>query len=638
MNKYIFNFLKEDAYIEINCKNNTDSAFKLLINIDLNQIIIKQKSNVKEIYYPFLLNDYFILVLTEKDSLVSIYLDYVFIQEIIVELDNYCITSSIFKPEGSKEYIKKDLSHSNSFTITLLNEKIYIPKYLDYEYMNFLKTKYEKEIYNFISSRVFYKKNKIFELISENHLYAIALAKIFSNFQINIIVNNKQLISELIEKNNISNIQIITNEQLSQIDEESIVFSENILQFPEVNLIDNSCDIISFEDKEISSNEYISKFRTNRNIHVKDKYLEINLHKFGISNKMTHFGLDIVVSMFNSKDYIVECINSLISSNRNDIRILVVNDGSTDGSDNIVKNLFGDNKQVILLNKLNGGCASARNYGRSFSTSSHIAFVDADDFVDANYYELLYDISQYTGREIVQGNFVFYDNTTGEITPNNYIYETSETDFNFCGRNVSEISFYQEMNSQPTIWRKVYRRDFLDSKNLYFPECIRAFDDFYFHLMTSYFISKILVVPGINYYYRQHPLQDIKQGDSRHFNELYMFNKILQEVIELGRWNFRFWSTSFINSINWSISKLREDLIQEYINSSVEILVCIKKIYGDNGLTDEMIKMINSENLKENYYKELRNLENIESGVYLAYIRNKNSHPNLLNFGQKVES
>lgn len=537
-----------------------------------------------------------------------------------------------------KNNFNKSLSISNnSFKIvTMLNEEIYIPGYISAKKINLLKKKYEKNIYNFIATRVFYKKNKIYEYISSDHLFAIALAKIFHNLTVYIICDKNQKVDELLFKvNKLNNIEIIDEKKVTNFDESSIVFFNNNFRSNIHQFIHHECDILLFTKQEEKSIFFTKELNTNRSIFTAKKNLEINLHKYGTSKKITHAGLDIIIPMYNSKKYIISCIDSLLISGRDDIRVLVVNDGSTDGSGELVEEYYKSNNQVILLNKLNGGCASARNYGRQFSTSSHIAFVDADDFVDPNYFELLYDLAQYTGKEIVQGNFVFYEDTTANITIAHTYDEIKKVDIKFFDKNVKSVPFYKEMNSQPTIWRKVFRRDYLDSKRFYFPECIRAFDDFYFHIMTAYFVSNIYVVPEINYYYRQHSTQDIKQGDSRHYNELYMFYMILNEVMNFGRKNFKFFTTSFINSINWSISNLKPDLVSEYINSAAEILVVISKIYGENGITDDMIKNITSNDMKNIYLEKFQKYEKLSCKSYLSYMKNENSHPNLLNFGER---
>src|SRR5690606_36653801 len=99
------------------------------------------------------------------------------------------------------------------------------------------------------------------------------------------------------------------------------------------------------------------------------------------------------------------CLDSLLAEATDDIRVIVVDDGSTDGSGDAVRDRHGDNPRLRLLHKENGGCASARNHGRMASDATHVAFVDADDMADPLLFPDLLDLARYTGAEVVQGGF-----------------------------------------------------------------------------------------------------------------------------------------------------------------------------------------------------------------------------------------
>ena len=87
-------------------------------------------------------------------------------------------------------------------------------------------------------------------------------------------------------------------------------------------------------------------------------------------------GLDVVVAMYNFRGWIQDCVDGILEGGSAEIRALVVDDGSTDGSGDLVRELYEGNDRVVLLTKLNGGCASARNYGRMHSDATHIALHD----------------------------------------------------------------------------------------------------------------------------------------------------------------------------------------------------------------------------------------------------------------------
>ncbi|MFT7595548.1 MAG: FkbM family methyltransferase [Paracoccaceae bacterium] len=295
-------------------------------------------------------------------------------------------------------------------------------------------------------------------------------------------------------------------------------------------------------------------------------------------------GLDVVVALYNAKEYIQECVDSIISNDCDSIHALVVDDGSTDGSGDFVEELYRDNPRVSLLRKPNGGCASARNFGRLYSDASHITFVDADDLCDADMFPRLMELAQYSGAEVVQAGFAFLEQDadgTPVLTPS---YE-DQTLADLQRQPFGDTSFFVTPNDrlmvgQPAIWRRVYRRDFLDNKKIWFPEHIRAFDDQIFQMLTLLYADDVYCTDQVRYHYRQHPGQDIKQGDERFFYSLEMFRMMLKRGLAEGWNDFDPILKSFVNTVNWINGGLRPDLKPDFIRGAAELWVYMQKALG----------------------------------------------------------
>ncbi len=296
--------------------------------------------------------------------------------------------------------------------------------------------------------------------------------------------------------------------------------------------------------------------------------------------------LDIVVAMYNCRGYIQECVDSLLADGNPDIRVLVVDDGSTDDSGALVTQLYGDNPRVRLLTKANGGCASARNFGRMHSDARHITFIDADDRVDPGMFSALLEVARYTGTFVVEGEFEWFtlDEDGNEVLTPSY----EATEHRAPGHHRLGDLTYRWLpgdvvaTGQPTIWRRVYRRDFLDRQNIWFPEHVRAFDDQIFQLLMARYCGSLAHVHGYAYHYRQHPGQDIKQGDERHFYSFNMFRAIFLRALDEG-WDrldpvFR----SLLNTMAWSYAELKPSLKNTYLEAGSEFLAVVSKTYGHN--------------------------------------------------------
>lgn len=96
--------------------------------------------------------------------------------------------------------------------------------------------------------------------------------------------------------------------------------------------------------------------------------------------------ISIIVPVFNCEKYIEKNLKSILNQKYKNIEIIVVNDGSTDNTFNIVKNISNHDSRVIVINKENEGVSVARNTGIQYSTGEYIGFVDADDFINNDMY------------------------------------------------------------------------------------------------------------------------------------------------------------------------------------------------------------------------------------------------------------
>lgn len=112
--------------------------------------------------------------------------------------------------------------------------------------------------------------------------------------------------------------------------------------------------------------------------------------------------ISVIVPIYNIENYLEKCINSLLSQNFDyKYEIILVDDGSTDGSGAIADKYGLEYNIIKVLHKENGGLSSARNYGLMHAQGKYVTFVDSDDYVSADYLKDLYFISMKYDAEIV---------------------------------------------------------------------------------------------------------------------------------------------------------------------------------------------------------------------------------------------
>ncbi|HCJ56219.1 MAG TPA: hypothetical protein DHV55_01640, partial [Clostridiaceae bacterium] len=130
--------------------------------------------------------------------------------------------------------------------------------------------------------------------------------------------------------------------------------------------------------------------------------------------------ISIIVPIYNAERYLVGCIESILAQTYKNIQVILVNDGSTDNSLKICNLYKSLDSRVIVIDKLNEGVSATRNLGLQVAKGDYIGFVDSDDHIEKNMYEVLlnkikrdrsdlcamssYTINNYTGNSNLVSN------------------------------------------------------------------------------------------------------------------------------------------------------------------------------------------------------------------------------------------
>ena len=119
------------------------------------------------------------------------------------------------------------------------------------------------------------------------------------------------------------------------------------------------------------------------------------------------YDLTVIIPVYNTEKYLRRCLDSIVNQDNLEkcaIRVICVNDGSTDHSEEIIKKYVAKYPFIELFSKENGGVSDARNYGVARATGSYIGFVDSDDYIDAEMYEKLYEAITKEAADVAECN------------------------------------------------------------------------------------------------------------------------------------------------------------------------------------------------------------------------------------------
>lgn len=171
--------------------------------------------------------------------------------------------------------------------------------------------------------------------------------------------------------------------------------------------------------------------------------------------------VSIIVPVYNVEKYIHKCLDSLVNQTLKELEFIFVNDGSPDNSPKIIKEYQKKDKRIKLLNKENGGQASARNLGLEHAKGEYIAFLDSDDYVKENMYETLYNRAKKDNLDIVIcNNYLVYKDSLVENNPG------------ITNKKEKIISPREYITLSPSPWNKIIRHEYLNQEKFKFPEGI----------------------------------------------------------------------------------------------------------------------------------------------------------------------
>ena len=207
--------------------------------------------------------------------------------------------------------------------------------------------------------------------------------------------------------------------------------------------------------------------------------------------------VSVLIPVYNVEKYLSRCLESIVKQTLTQIEIICVNDGSTDGSLEILEKYQKEDSRIIIINKENGGLPSARNAGLDRAKGKYVGFVDSDDFVEPNMFEKLYRTAEDEKSEIVIcGANVFPE----EPRASQWLYDCLSPEYKkINGFDVATLFF--DVSSTPFLWRTLIKREIIEKNHLRLQEDIMIGEDKAFQCKVYPLAKSITKIPDKLYNY-----------------------------------------------------------------------------------------------------------------------------------------
>lgn len=213
---------------------------------------------------------------------------------------------------------------------------------------------------------------------------------------------------------------------------------------------------------------------------------------------MSEPAVSIILPIYNAALYLSQCLSSIQEQTFSDFEVLMINDGSTDTSEDICKAFTQSDPRFLLFNKENSGVSASRNLALTHARGKYLQFIDSDDWLTADAVETLFHRAESTGSDLTVCHFYrVLDNHAvqrGHIKTNQLL---------------TRREYAEEMMKAPAnyyygvLWNKLYRRSLVESVHLHFDPQVKWGEDFLFNLRYLEHVRLVSTAAKPIYYYRK---------------------------------------------------------------------------------------------------------------------------------------
>ena len=239
--------------------------------------------------------------------------------------------------------------------------------------------------------------------------------------------------------------------------------------------------------------------------------------------------ISIIVPVYNVENYISKCIESILAQTYHNLQIILVDDGSTDRSGELCDKYARKDIRIQVLHKANGGLVAARQAGLNISTGKYTGFVDADDYIDTEMLQRLYNFAEQNQVDFVHAGY--YENNGNSLQ-----YTSKEIRYCQSIRDKEEMllqlfSVYPDSEMCAAIWSNLFKRDFIISNYNKVPVSQSYGEDLIAMCNCIIHTRNFISIPEGFYHYRIRKDSMTKLISEQRFLDYYNLFNILRDTL-----------------------------------------------------------------------------------------------------------
>lgn len=248
--------------------------------------------------------------------------------------------------------------------------------------------------------------------------------------------------------------------------------------------------------------------------------------------------ISVIVPVYNVEQYLEQCLNSIIEQTYRDLEIIIVNDGSTDGSAKICDEFGRKDIRIRVVHQINGGVSSARNIGITLATGDYITFVDSDDWLEKEMYEKMIAATySNVNPNVIMCDFINEKkNSTENITANIHCgrYDKKE----IIDELYPTLLVTEDLGRVPivSVWSCFFKKEILHNYNIFFDVSLKYAEDYLFMAEVILHSDSFYYLKGnYLYHYRQYEQSRSKEYQPEWWDNLLSLNIKLKELVSSNK-------------------------------------------------------------------------------------------------------
>jgi glycosyltransferase involved in cell wall biosynthesis len=326
--------------------------------------------------------------------------------------------------------------------------------------------------------------------------------------------------------------------------------------------------------------------------------------------------ISVILPIYNVELYIEECLRSLLNQTigHTNLEVIMVNDCSTDNTPKIIDEYASkySHFKAVHLKENSGAPGKPRNVGISLAKGKYIIFLDPDDYIPENAYEILYNIAEKYHSDFVMGKMLSFDDKDGRtyehVTFKHYLLQKQ-----YLNTNIEYAPFFLQVKT--AVYLKLVKREFIKKHNIQFIEGMKNGEDKYYDMLLFTKAKRFSYIPEVVYMYRaRNDEQNLSMTQRDIFSTVKNDVKAAKMIKpKLTKEQYKYFQINALRSLLWKIcdpafNKLPYEKKTFLINSIRDVV----KDYDPNiakkylSLEEPFLSLIDKGFIKEAlYYNEM---------------------------------